>query len=138
LRSLRRGEYGVVAGLSAEGGMRFDPKTKNRPLMPVELLCRVDGLPMPEPEFRFEPSRRWRFDWAWISHQVALEIEGGVFTRGRHTRPKGFLGDLEKYNRATQLGWKVFRCTPSSIHLGMQLVKDALLATLEQDRRATR
>lgn len=106
--------------------MRYDAKAKERPLMPVELICQADGLPMPEPEFRFDPQRRWRFDWAWLPHQVALEIEGGVFTRGRHTRGTGFLRDMEKYNRAVQLGWSVFRCTPSTIHVGMQLVKDAL------------
>jgi len=83
---------------------------------------------MPQQEYRFEPSRRWRFDWSWPQQKVALEIEGGVWTRGRHTRPKGFLGDLEKYNHATKLGWRVFRCTPDSIHLVMELVKELVVA----------
>lgn len=108
--------------------MKRDAKDKNRPLMPVELICRADGLPMPEPELRFEPTRRWRFDWSWPAQKVALEIEGGVWTTGRHTRPKGFLNDIEKYNHATRLGWRVFRCTPNSIHLGMELVKELLVS----------
>lgn len=105
---------------------RYAITDKNRPLMPVELWCKTDGLPMPVPEYRFDESRRWRFDYAWPEHKIALEIEGGVFTRGRHTRPSGFLKDMEKYNRAAQLGYRVFRCTPNSIHTGMQLIAGIL------------
>lgn len=103
----------------------------------VELICKADGLPMPVSEYRFDPPRRWRFDYAWpaevdtsqddgVRRAVALEVEGAVWVNGRHTRGSGFLKDMEKYNRATLLGWRVFRCTPSTIHVGMQLVKEAL------------
>lgn len=44
---------------------------------------------------------------------IAIEVEGGAFTRGRHTRGAGFIGDMEKYNAATSMGWRVFRVTPS-------------------------
>jgi hypothetical protein len=108
--------------------MRVKANAKNRLLMPVELICKAEGLPMPTPEYQFakDDGRRWRFDWCWVDQKVVLEVEGGVWTAGRHTRPKGFLSDLEKYNRATQLGYRVFRCTPSTIHLGMELVKAQL------------
>ena len=108
--------------------MKYDAKAKDRPLMPVELICRAEGLPMPEPEFYFARPRRWRLDWFWRQDRggVALEVEGGAWIYGRHTRPKGFLSDMEKYNRATAMGIRIFRCTPNSIHLGMQLVKEAL------------
>lgn len=72
-------------------------------------------LPEPLSEHRFDAGRRWRFDFAWPAAKVALEVEGGVFSGGRHTRGKGFLGDMEKYNRATVMGWKVLRCTPSTL-----------------------
>lgn len=105
---------------------RYASTDPDRPLMPVELMCKVDGLPMPTPEFRFDATRRWRFDYCWPEQKIALEIEGGVFTRGRHTRPSGFLKDMEKYNRAASLGYRVFRCTPKSLHVGMELIKNAL------------
>lgn len=73
------------------------------------------GLPVPLAEHRFNPERRWRFDYAWIEQKVALEVEGGVWSGGRHARGKGFLGDMEKYNSATLLGWRVLRCTPDSL-----------------------
>ena len=66
-------------------------------------------------EYRFHPTRRWRFDYALPQHKVAVEVEGGVWTGGRHIRPKGFLGDVEKYNAAAVLGWKVLRVTPSQL-----------------------
>ena len=65
------------------------------------------------PEYRFCPRRRWRFDYAILSHMVAIEIEGGVWTNGRHTRGKGFVNDMEKYNTATVMGWKVIRIVPN-------------------------
>ncbi len=67
-------------------------------------------------EYRFHPKRMWRFDYAIPEHRIALEVEGGVWTRGRHTRPQGFLGDVEKYNAAALLGWRVFRTTPSELY----------------------
>jgi len=66
-------------------------------------------IPPPVSELPFEPGRKWRFDYAWPEHRVALEIEGGVYTRGRHTRPAGYLKDLEKYNTATLRGWRLLR-----------------------------
>lgn len=63
-------------------------------------------------EFQFHPTRRWRFDYAIPSHRIALEVEGGVFSKGRHTRGAGFIGDIEKYNEATRLGWRVVRTVP--------------------------
>ena len=63
-------------------------------------LLAANRLPEPTPEHRFDTARRWRFDFAFIAHKVALEVEGGIFTRGRHTRGKGFLNDMEEYNAA--------------------------------------
>lgn len=63
-------------------------------------------------EFQFHPTRRWRFDYAIPSHKIALEVEGGVFSKGRHTRGAGYIGDIEKYNEATRLGWRVVRTVP--------------------------
>ena len=80
--------------------------------------CKAVGLPEPAEEHRFHPTRKWRFDFAWIEPQIAVEIEGGVYSKGRHTRGKGFEGDCEKYNEATRLGWKVFRFTGGQVASG--------------------
>ncbi|WP_114752330.1 hypothetical protein [Pleomorphovibrio marinus] len=67
------------------------------------------------PEFRFDPNRRWRFDFALPHYKIAIEVEGGVWTQGRHTRGSGFVKDIEKYNRAAALGWRLVRVVPSDL-----------------------
>ncbi len=81
------------------------------------------GLPQPCREYRFDPVRRWRFDYAHTTGQmyrdwIAVEIEGGVWSGGRHTRGKGFIGDMEKYNAATCAGFRVIRVTPDQVRKG--------------------
>lgn len=66
-------------------------------------------------ELQFHPTRKWRFDYAIPSKMIAIEVEGGAFTNGRHTRGKGFIVDMEKYNEATCLGWRLIRVTPSDL-----------------------
>lgn len=66
-------------------------------------------------EYRFFKPRMWRFDYAIPLYKIAVEVEGGVWTGGRHIRPKGFLGDMQKYNTATLCGWRVFRTTPQNL-----------------------
>lgn len=72
-----------------------------------------------EPEYRFHPARRWRFDYAIPEHKIAIEIEGGSFVRGRHTRGVGYLNDMEKYNEATIMGWRVLRYKPNESPIRM-------------------
>lgn len=93
------------------------------------VLCRSDLNVECVKEFKFHPKRRWRFDYAIPEHRIALEVEGGVWTGGRHTRPQGFLGDIEKYNTATLMGWRVFRTTPDDLYKKktLDLMKSAIL-----------
>lgn len=89
----------------------------------MELTWRLYGIPEPQAEFRFHPTRKWRFDYAWptakyLGRPVAVEIEGGIWTRGRHTTGRGYLADLEKYNEAARLGWFVLRFTPTQLRKG--------------------
>lgn len=60
-------------------------------------------------EYRFHPTRRWRFDYAWPSSKVALEVDGGAGAFGRHSRPGGMRADHEKANTAMLMGWTVLR-----------------------------
>lgn len=67
-------------------------------------------------EHKFHPARRWKFDFAHIPTKVAIEIEGGIWSGGRHTRGKGFEGDCEKYLEAGLMGWRVFRLTSKMVN----------------------
>ncbi|MGN6555625.1 MAG: hypothetical protein ACTHLW_18105 [Verrucomicrobiota bacterium] len=67
-------------------------------------------------EHRFHPTRRWKFDYAHPPTKVAVEIEGGIWSGGRHTRGDGFQEDCDKYNTATLMGWRVFRLTSKMVN----------------------
>ena len=67
-------------------------------------------------EHIFFQGRRWRIDFAIVDLKIGIEIEGGVWANGRHTRGKGFIEDMEKYNAAATLGWVILRFTPHDLN----------------------
>ncbi len=78
-------------------------------------------LPIPETNFKFHHSRRWRFDFAWTDRMLAVEVEGGTWISGRHTTGIGFENDCKKYDAAMRLGWKIYRCTGGMVESGQAL-----------------
>ena len=104
------------------GGKKRAAKRASKPEKPADLFplfCEAAGLPKPVKEFQFakDAGRRWRFDYFFQDGgvSVALEVEGGIYTGGRHTRGKGFEGDMEKYNEAACRGIYVVRCAPKNL-----------------------
>lgn len=95
----------------------------------LELQLRGAGL-HPEVEFRFDASRRWRLDFGLIPERIAIEVEGGIWTRGRHARGSGVVGDIEKYNALALAGWLLIRVTPEMVRSGeaLRLIEQALRA----------
>lgn len=79
-----------------------------------------------EREFRFAPPRRWRFDFAWPDKKIAIELEGGVYSSGRHVRAQGFENDCLKYNEAVLRGWRVLRFA------GRQITNGAAINTTQE------
>lgn len=79
------------------------------------------GLPAATPEFQFHPARKWRFDFAFLERcgsnalPLAIEVQGGIWTGGRHSRGSGLVKEHEKLNAAAVLGWRVLFCTPSEV-----------------------
>ena len=86
----------------------------------TKLLYQIMDLELskPEQEVSFCDDRKWRFDFAWCEIMLAVEVEGGTWSGGRHIRPKGFEADCEKYNRAAIDGWCVIRVTTTMINNG--------------------
>lgn len=81
------------------------------------------GIKTPEREYRFHDTRRWRFDFAWPDIGLAVEVEGGTWTKGRHTTGAGFEKDAEKYNEAALLGWTILRFTSGMVRSGVAVQK---------------
>ena len=97
-------------------------KTAAGPLFDyVETLLiqiKLSGLPEPQREYGFHRKRKWRFDLAWPDLMIAVEVEGGIWSGGRHVRGEGYEQDCEKYNEAQLAGWMVLRFTPGMIKRG--------------------
>ena len=71
-----------------------------------------------EQEFKFHPERKWKADFHLIDKKILVEVEGGIWSGGRHTRGKGYLGDMEKYNAATMMGFQVIRFSTDQVKSG--------------------
>lgn len=99
-------------------------------------ICKTDLRVECVKEFKFHPVRKWRFDYAIPEHKIALEVEGGVWTGGRHTSSVGFMKDMEKYNTATPMGWRVFRTTPDELYRlkTLNLLKTAILGVFDPEK----
>ena len=74
------------------------------------LWRQLDGPPL-FAEYRFVQDRDFRFDRCHPYAQVAIEIDGGTWSGGRHTRGAGYRDDCIKLNAAASLGWLVYRLT---------------------------
>ena len=95
------------------------PAKKEQESAEGTLAMQLQALNVPfEREFRFHSTRRWRADFHIIGRQLLIEVEGGVWSGGRHTRAKGYLGDIEKYNEATALGYQIIRFETSQVTSG--------------------
>ena len=81
------------------------------------LLWKAAGGPELTTEYKFHPTRKWRFDFAQVDARCAVELDGGAFLPfgGRHGRGMGMVKDCEKYRAAADLGWRVWRFSPKCI-----------------------
>lgn len=89
------------------------------PLFPG--MCVAAGYPRPQEEFAFHCTRKWRFDFAWPEKKLALEVDGGIWQRGGggHSHPLGIERDIEKYNAAALIGWRILRYAPEELGLAI-------------------
>lgn len=85
------------------------------------LILQDEGIPH-EREFPFAKSlgRKFRLDF-FFPPDVGCEIDGGIWTGGRHTRGAGVLADCEKFALAAGMGIRVVRVTPQHVRNGKAL-----------------
>lgn len=75
----------------------------------------------PVREWEFHHQRRWRLDYAWPYHLVAVEVNGGLFlpqhgkAAGRHIQGPALRDEYEKLNEARLDGWTVLLVTPDQL-----------------------
>lgn len=114
-------------------------KEKAKIASDLTLYCRENHLLL-IPEFDFHPYRKWRFDWAvfrgvtleqvkkqrlWqpANQIAAIEYEGIFSEKSGHTTIAGYTKDVEKYNQANALGWKLIRLTAKDYKTVLQQLK---------------
>ena len=76
------------------------------------MLCLKQGVPAPTPEYLAIPGRKFRCDYGWIDQRVSLEVQGGVWSRGKHGRGSGIVRDHEKANLLAVNGWRCLYVQP--------------------------
>ena len=86
------------------------PKSIGKYKLHIISVLEASGLNY-ESEFIFSKERKFRFDWAVPQILVAIEYEGIFPEKSGHTTLSGYKKDVEKYNLATKLGWKILRYT---------------------------
>lgn len=80
-------------------------------------------------EFKFCQHRRWKSDFRILGTSILVEVEGGTWSGGRHTRGKGYEQDCEKYSWAAANGWIVLRYTTQQVNSGFAIL--GVLAAIE-------
>ena len=95
--------------------------------------CKAAGLPLPARQLRLIPIQRQKpdhprelmtrhkVDFAWIDEAIVLEVQGGTWGGGRHTRGKGYAGDCWKMAALQLCGWIVYYATGDQVKSGEAL-----------------
>lgn len=96
---------------------------------PLLLLLHAHDLPLPQTEFQFHATRKFKADYAWPDAMVILEVNGQIWKKGGHSSGKGLLRDYEKSNLAQLDGWTYLTFTPQQVAEGGPVL-DALKQVL--------
>ena len=103
--------------------MQIKPRTREKKKtvsVGEAILCNhLDALKIEyEQEFKFHAVRKWRADFRLIKYPVLIEVEGGVFVNGGHSRGKAYTNNCEKYSAMAIDGWFVIRATTDQVKSG--------------------
>lgn len=76
-------------------------------------------------EYRFHAERKWRADYCHEASRTLIELEGGTWSGGRHTRGQGYADDCAKYNAALVMRYGVFRLATGMVTMdNVQMIID--------------
>lgn len=134
LQELLSGGGKNVTGKTRLVGSKTLSKKRGESTGEVAFRChlRYAGIRGWVQEYRFHPTRAWSLDFAWPDIQFGVEIDGGVYVGGAHTRGKGATNDREKRAEAQILGWQILVVTTEHVETGQAISwAETLLAARE-------
>ena len=98
-----------------------------------ELAFQLKAAKIPfEREVRCHPVRRWRLDFLVEGTKIAVEVQGGIWSGGRHTTG-AVEKEYEKENTALLMGYKILKVTAKHIRSGQAL--EWVETMLEKERK---
>ena len=125
MTSISIAEYKKLYGSSRKSVTKSNRKSRGAKIESVgesELVIQLKALKIEfEREFKFHAKRKWRADFHITGKKLLVEVEGGIWSGGRHTRGKGYLGDMEKYNAATVMGYRLIRFSTEQVKSGLAI-----------------
>lgn len=113
-------------------------KTATRDLSPAEAAFKLmwatfaPAFPIADDEFSIRlpysgTGRKFKADFVHADSKVAIEIQGGVWSGGKHGRGTGIKIDATKLALAQRNGWQVYQVVPGSEREMMPLILGAIL-----------
>ena len=91
-------------------------------------LLKRGKVAIPEVEYQFHLTRKWRLDFAWPHARLGLEVQGGVWSRGKHGRGSGIVKDHDKGNALAVMGWRLLQVQPAALETvaTVTMIREAL------------
>jgi hypothetical protein len=81
----------------------------------LALHLRAHNIPF-EREVMLIDGRKWR--WDFVVQDLAVEIQGGTWTHGGHSRGLGQIRDCQKQNAAVKAGYRTLVFTTDMVTSG--------------------
>ena len=67
------------------------------------------------------PGRQFKFDFCHAERRILVEVQGGNYQHGAHSRPMGLKRDYTKANLAQRHGWKIYQFDGDMVNDGEAL-----------------
>lgn len=85
----------------------------------LALHLKANGIPFIV-EHRFHSVRKWRYDFC-LNNRLLVDIDGGIWIQGHHSRGKGMEDDFEKMWEAVLLGYRVMKFSTGQVKSGVAI-----------------
>ena len=94
------------------------PSAKSEGCATLALHMRADKIGF-TPEYAFAKSigRKWRVDFM-LAKGIVVEVNGAIWTQGRHSRGSGLENDYEKLNECALMGYRVLQFSTGMVKDG--------------------